>query len=136
VENLPSAPLVLVVDGHPDCREACATFLALAGFSVEQSDNGRDALELAIAVLPDVIVTDLVLRGIDGWELVWRLKNHPRTARIPVIVFSALTFPGCRERASKAGCDHFLSKPGLPEDLVAAIQRLVPGAVPAGPARR
>jgi CheY-like chemotaxis protein len=119
---------VLVVDAHQDCREACATFLTLCGFAVEEAETGTDAFEAAVRTLPDVIVTDLVLRGMDGWELTWRLRNTSVTSTLPIIILTAVTLPWCRCRAEHAGCSAFLAKPCPPETLVAEIGRLLGAA--------
>ena len=79
---------VLIVDDSADTREMYACALAYSGFRVLHADNGADGLSRAAEALPDVIVTDLSIPGIDGFELLARIQTHPRTERIPVIVLS------------------------------------------------
>jgi two-component system cell cycle response regulator DivK len=119
------APLVLVVDDFEDNREMFAEFLSFSGFRVAQASNGRQALELAFDLLPDVILMDLSLPELDGWEATRRLKQDERTARIPVLALSGHTLAGHSQEAVDAGCDVFLTKPCLPEVLVAEIRRVL-----------
>ena len=97
-----------------------------AGFRVEEAHNGLQALERAFDLQPDVVVTDLNIRGIDGFELTRRLKCDARTCEIPVLAVTGYAaFTSDPERARRAGCDLVLSKPCLPEDLEAAVRSLM-----------
>ena len=78
-----SKPLVLVVDDYQDAREMYAEYLEFSGFRVEQATNGAEALDKAFALLPDVILMDLSLPIIDGWEATRRLKGDERTRTSP-----------------------------------------------------
>ncbi|MGH7278613.1 MAG: response regulator [Candidatus Rokuibacteriota bacterium] len=118
-------PLVLLVDDFSDNREMYAEFLEYAGLRVAQADNGHEALERAFALRPDVIVMDLSLPGIDGWEATRQLKRDPRTKGIPVIALTGHALAGHSKGALDAGCDAFITKPCLPERLLAEIQKMV-----------
>ncbi len=103
-----------------------AEWLEQAGFRVEQAHNGLQALERAFDLLPAVVVTDLNIPGIDGYELTRRLKSDPRTSAIPVLAVTGYgPFTQDPARAGRAGCDAVLSKPCSPEDLDAAITALI-----------
>jgi two-component system, cell cycle response regulator DivK len=103
-----------------------ADWLEQAGFRVEQAHNGFQALERAFDLLPAVVVTDLNIPGIDGFELTRRLKSDPRTSAIPVLAVTGYgPFTQDPSRANRAGCDAVLSKPCSPEDLDAAITALI-----------
>ena len=122
--------LVLVVDDFPDNREMYAEFLRFSGFKVEEAANGHEALEKVFLLRPDVIVMDLSLPGVDGWEATRRIKADERTRNIPVIAVTGHALAGHSKVAREAGCDAFVTKPCLPEDLLAEIQRVLDGTTP------
>jgi CheY-like chemotaxis protein len=118
-----AAPLILVVDDFLDNRQMYAEYLAFSGLRVEEAENGHEALEKAFALLPDLIVMDLSLPGIDGWEATRRLKADPRTKRIPVIALTGHALAGHSKGAMDAGCDAFITKPCLPERLLEEVRK-------------
>ncbi len=123
-----SSPSVLLVEDDSDGRRMYAQWLRQAGFIVDQAHNGLQALERAFESLPDIVVTDLNIPGIDGYELTRRLKHDPRTARIPIIAVTGYAaFQADPGRAVRAGCDAVLEKPCSPDDLEAAIRKLING---------
>lgn len=100
----------------------------MAGFRVHQAHNGLQALERAFEAIPDVVVTDLNIPGIDGYELTRRLKQDPRTRAVPVLAVTGYAaFAADPSRAQRAGCDAVLEKPCSPEDLEAAVRNLIAG---------
>jgi len=106
-----------------------AAWLTHAGFHVEQAHNGLQALERAFERVPDIVVTDLNIPGIDGFELTRRLKHDPRTREVPVIAVTGYAaFAADPARAQRAGCDAVLGKPCSPEDLEATIRTFIAGA--------
>ena len=108
-----------------------ADWLIQAGFSVEQAHNGLQALERAFDTIPDVVVTDLNIPGIDGFELTRRLKQDPRTSAVPVLAVTGYAaFAADPSRARRAGCDAILEKPCSPDDLETAIRGLITGDRP------
>ena len=113
-------PLVLLVDDFSDTRMMYAEFLELSGFRVVEAADGLDAVEKAVALVPDIVVMDLSLPGLDGWEATRRIKQDARTTSIPVIAVSG--FSGApAEEARAAGAVACLTKPVLPDDLALAI---------------
>ena len=120
-------PLVLVVDDFQDNREMYAEFLRFSGLRVEEASNGLEALDKSFALLPDLVVMDLSLPGIDGWEATRRLKADARTKNIPVLALTGHALAGYSEGAREAGCDAFVTKPCLPEELLAEIKRVLDG---------
>jgi CheY-like chemotaxis protein len=122
--------LILVVDDFPDNREMYAEFLRFSGFKVEEAANGHEALEKVFLLRPDVIVMDLSLPGVDGWEATRRIKADERTRNIPVIAVTGHALAGHSKVAREAGCDAFVTKPCLPEDLLTEIQRVLDGTTP------
>ena len=121
-----SGPSVLLVEDDSAGRRMYAEWLTQAGFSVDQAHNGLQALERAFDSIPDIVVTDLNIPGIDGFELTRRLRHDPRTRRVPVVAVTGYAaFQADPGRAIRAGCDTVLEKPCSPEDLETAIRTLI-----------
>jgi two-component system, cell cycle response regulator DivK len=118
-------PLVLVVEDYQDAREMYAAYLQFSGYGVAEAANGVEAVEKAQALMPDIVLMDLALPRMDGWEATRRLKADPRTSHIPVVALTGHALAGHAEGAREAGCDAFVTKPCLPDALVAEIQRLL-----------
>jgi two-component system, cell cycle response regulator DivK len=119
-------PLVLVVEDDRDGRLLFAEWLADAGFRVEQAHNGLQALERAFDLLPDAILTDLNIPGIDGYELTRRLKSDPRTSSLPILAVTGYApFTQDPGRAERAGCNAVLPKPCDPDELARTLSTLI-----------
>ena len=120
---------VLIVEDDRDGRQLYVEWLEQAGFRVAQAHNGLQALERAVENAPDVVVTDLNIPGIDGFELTRRLKRDSRTRDVPVLAVTGYAaFAADPGRARRAGCDAVLEKPCSADDLETAIRRLVDGS--------
>jgi CheY-like chemotaxis protein len=119
------APLLLLVDDFPDTLEAYSDYLIFRGYRLLAARNGFEALEQAFARRPDLILMDLSLPDMDGWEATRRLKADPRTKHIPVVALTGHALDGASESAFAAGCDAFLTKPCSPQDVVAEVRRLL-----------
>jgi len=113
------------VDDFPDNRQMYAEFLAFSGLRVAEAANGHEALEKAGDLLPDLIVMDLSLPGIDGWEATRRLKSDVRTKHILVMALTGHALAGHSKGAIEAGCDAFVTKPCLPDRLLDEIKRML-----------
>jgi two-component system cell cycle response regulator DivK len=118
-----SAPLVLVIDDAEDNREVYVQFFEFQGWRTATASDGRDGLDKAAALKPDVIVLDLSLPIMDGWEVARRLKSNQATKAIPVLALTGHALDGSRKKALAAGVDEYLTKPCLPADLAATIRR-------------
>jgi len=118
-------PLILVVDDYDDAREMYAEYLQFCGFRVAEARNGNEALEQAFTLKPDLILMDLSLPGMDGWEATRQLKADDRTRNIPVVALTGHALAGASEGAKRAGCDSFVTKPCLPDDLVVEVRRML-----------
>jgi CheY-like chemotaxis protein len=114
--------IILVVDRDPHIRELEAHFLDKAGFSVIFAQDGEDALAQARRTIPDIVVTEILVPGLDGLTLCRQLKEDPRTRRTAVLVFSILAVA---KRARDAGADAFLRKPLADHALIDTVQRLL-----------
>ena len=117
---------VLVVDDFDDTRELYATALADAGFTVEEARNGQEALDRANSGHPAIIVMDLSMPVVDGWEATRRLKANPVTADIIVIALTGHSTNRGMKEARDAGADAVITKPCLPNDLIALVRALLP----------
>jgi two-component system cell cycle response regulator DivK len=117
--------LVLVVDDFADNREMYSEYLSYCGYAVIEAKNGKEAIEAAQAQRPDIIIMDLSLPVMDGWEATRRLKADERTKNIPVVALTGHALAGHSQGAKEAGCDSFLAKPCLPDQLVAEIKRML-----------
>ena len=118
-------PLILLVEDQSELRQMYAQQLELSGFDVIQAGNGADALTRTVAHVPDVVLMDLSLPILDGWEATRRLKTDERTAHIPVVALTAHDGSGDLQRATRAGCDWFVPKPCPPGALVVEIRRVL-----------
>lgn len=123
--NTSEGPRVLLVDDYPDAREMYTEYLEFSGFQVVEAANGMEALQRALDAHPDIILMDLSLPVMDGWEATRRLKADQRTAHIPIVALTGHALAGISEGAKRAGCDAFVTKPCLPEDLVKEIKRVL-----------
>ena len=126
-------PLVLIVDDVDHGREICSEYLQFRGFRVATAADGQEALDKAFELLPDVILMDLSLPKIDGWEATRRLKNDDRTRAIPVVALTAHALASAHDKAMEAGCDSVVTKPCLPKDLEAEVRRQLEGGDAAAP---
>jgi two-component system, cell cycle response regulator DivK len=118
-------PLVLLVDDLQEAREMYAATLTSAGMRVAEATDGEHALLKVISVMPDVIVMDLAMPVLDGWEATHQLKTHPRTRHIAVVALTGHVTPRALERAEDAGADVVLAKPCTPDTLLFFIERLL-----------
>jgi two-component system cell cycle response regulator DivK len=118
-------PLVLVVEDYQDAREMYAAYLQFSGYDVVEAGNGIEAVEKTLDLLPDIVLMDLALPRMDGWEATRRLKNDERTRHIPIVALTGHALAGHAEGAREAGCDAFVTKPCLPDALVTEIKRLL-----------
>jgi CheY-like chemotaxis protein len=92
---------------------------------VAEAATGREAIDRGFELLPDVILMDLSLPELDGWEATRQLKNDPRTQHIPIVALTGHALADHSREAREAGCDAFLTKPCLPEVLVVEIRKML-----------
>lgn len=116
---------VLVVDDEPDVLLLCRLNLQQRGHELLEAADGSTALEIARELHPDVIVLDLMLPGISGYDVLEALKRDPETTNIPVLVLTAKSLRADRERSHGLGASAFLTKPFLPNELCEMVDSLV-----------
>lgn len=121
------ADSVLVVEDQCDAREMLTQYLGFCGFVVYEAADGLEAIDVATRVHPPVILMDLMMPRLDGWEATRRLKADPRTSDIIVIAVSALSQTDAEQVARRAGCDDFIPKPYDLSDLVDVLRSTLNG---------
>lgn len=121
---------VLIVEDNADNREIYCTILRHHGYRVAEAETGEEGIRVAHEVLPALVLMDVSMPGIDGFEATRRLKADPRTAAIPVVALTAHALAEDRQRALQAGCDGYLAKPVEPRRVVQEVQRIL-GRTPA-----
>lgn len=112
---------VLVVDDDELTREILATILDLEEFDVDLAADGQEALASIASALPDVVVLDVMMPGIDGFEVLRRIRADEAAAHLPVILLTARDTAEDRRTGEEAGADSYLTKPFSPLALIAAI---------------
>jgi two-component system, cell cycle response regulator DivK len=116
---------VLIADDTEDVRDLYAQYLTAMGFRVATARDGEAAVYAAENTRPDVVVMDLAMPRLDGIAAIRQLKANPRTRHVPVILLTGYPYKAIEQGALEAGADAFLTKPCLPEDLEAHVNRLV-----------
>jgi len=116
---------ILLVEDYDDAREMYSEYLTFSGYEMSQAANGLEAIRQALASRPHIVVMDLSLPEMDGWETTRRLKADERTADIPILALTGHVLTDFSKRARQAGFEGFLTKPCLPEELVAEIKRIL-----------
>jgi CheY-like chemotaxis protein len=117
-------PLILLVEDHQDTCLMYAEFLGM-GFQVLTASDGEQALETVRQHHPDLLITDLSLPGIDGFQLMTALRRDPEYGSIPIICLSGYGGEAYEERAKEAGCDRLLLKPCMPDKLADVAAELL-----------
>jgi CheY-like chemotaxis protein len=117
---------ILLVEDNELNRDMLSRRLSRRGYQVVEAIDGEAALALAASERPDLILMDMSLPGLDGWEATRRLRAAPATCPIPVIALTAHAMAADRERSLEAGCDDFDTKPVEIERLLGKIARLLP----------
>ncbi len=118
------ATRVLLVEDNALNRDMLTRRLVRRGFDVACAETGETCLEMAATAPPDLVLLDLGLPGIDGWETARRLRADARTQRVPIIALTAHALASDRDAALAAGCDDFDTKPVVLERLLAKMEAL------------
>jgi two-component system cell cycle response regulator DivK len=117
---------ILVIDDHEDNRRILRDLLANAGYEVVAAATGEDGVALAETRAPDLILMDIQLPDIDGYEATRRIKSNPTLQRIPIIAVTSYALSGDDAKALAAGCDAYVAKPFSPRALLAKVREYVP----------
>lgn len=118
---------ILIVDDDPNCRQILELMLSRSGFSLALAVNGAEALHMAAAVRPDLILMDILMPEMSGLDAVAALRRDPDLAAIPVLAVTALAFEEERRTAIAAGFDAVVTKPFSRRQILEAVERFLPG---------
>jgi CheY-like chemotaxis protein len=114
---------LLLVEDNEDNRIIYSTVLRHVGYNVVEAFDGTQAIELARSVLPDLILMDISIPGVNGWEATRILRNDPATCTIPIIALTAHALADDRVRATEVGFTAYLAKPIEPRAVLAEVRR-------------
>jgi two-component system cell cycle response regulator DivK len=117
---------ILVVEDQEDNRQILRDLLANAGYDMIEAEDGQQAIVAAAEHRPDLILMDIQLPMLDGYEATRRIKADPALNKIPIIVVTSYALSGDEEKARAAGCDAYVAKPYSPRALLAKIREYVP----------
>jgi two-component system cell cycle response regulator DivK len=120
------AKLILVVEDQEDNRQILRDLLLSADYELIEAGNGEEALAAVAKNRPDLILMDIQLPVMDGYEATRRIKADPVSAAIPVIAVTSYALSGDEAKARDAGCDDFVPKPYSPRQLLAKIRKYLP----------
>lgn len=116
---------LLLVDDEPGLREAVQAYLEDSGYTVQTASNAQDGWAILQQSLPDLVITDLMMPQVDGYQFLQQLRDDPRFKTLPVIFLTARGMTGDRIQGYQAGCDAYISKPFDPDELVAIVDNLL-----------
>jgi DNA-binding NarL/FixJ family response regulator len=116
---------LLLVDDEPGLREAVQAYLEDSGFTVDVAGNAQAAWELLEQRLPDLVISDIMMPQVDGYQFLQQLRADPRFNKLPVIFLTARGMTKDRIQGYQSGCDAYLSKPFDPDELVAIVKNVL-----------
>jgi two-component system, cell cycle response regulator DivK len=117
---------ILLIEDHEDNRRIVRDLLTPAGYEVVEAVTGEEGVTMAGTQHPDLILMDIQLPGLDGYEATRRIKANPALSRIPIIAVTSYALSGDDVKAREAGCDAYVTKPFSPRALLAKIREYVP----------
>ncbi len=117
---------ILVVEDHEENRRILRILLTSAGFELIEAVTGEEGVSMAEAQRPDLILMDIQLPGLDGYEATRRIKGNPALRQIPIVVVTSYALSGDDVKAFEAGCDAYVTKPFNPRQLLAKIREYLP----------
>lgn len=118
-------PFILVADDNSDARDIYSTYFEYSGFRVATASDGREVVALTRELHPDVVLMDLTMPGIDGWQAAKMIRSDPSTRDTIIVALTGHALKGSDRLALEAGCDRYLIKPCLPEDAVTAVRAIL-----------
>lgn len=123
---------ILIVEDHPASLELLQYLLQAAGYETLQATDGGEAIDLALAERPDLVICDMQLPEVSGYEVAKRLKGDPELRKVPLIAVTAFSMVGDRDKVLAAGFDGYFSKPIEPELFIAQMENFLPPALRRG----
>lgn len=119
---------ILIVEDTEDNRRILRDLLTAAGYGIIEATDGRRGVESAQAQQPDLILMDIQLPIMDGYEAARRLKADPTTRHIPIVAVTSYALSGDEDRAMAAGCDGYVAKPFSPRKILSLVRQMLPEA--------
>ena len=119
------AKKILIIEDDPATSRLVSYSLKHEGFEVLTAPNGLDGIRKAHTEKPDLVILDVMLPGMDGFEICHRLKAEPDTAKLPILMFSAKAQEIDKETGLKVGADDYLAKPAAPSDIINHVEKLL-----------
>jgi CheY-like chemotaxis protein len=113
------------VENEEHNRRLTESILTFAGYHCVSARHGQEALEIFECERPDLVLTDIAMPVMDGYEATESMRAHPRGARVPIVAVTAHAMSGDREQALRRGCDEYLAKPYRPRHLLEVVERLL-----------
>ncbi len=116
---------ILIVDDEPKLIHLVREILMATGYEVLASSSGNPTLEMIAMEQPDLVILDIMLPGMDGYEICYRLRSEPATKKLPILMFSAKAQEIDKETGIKVGADDYLTKPSPPSEIVNRVAKLL-----------
>jgi two-component system alkaline phosphatase synthesis response regulator PhoP len=116
---------ILVIEDDPATSRLVDYSLRHEGYQVISASNGLEGLRKAIGESPDLVILDVMLPGMDGFEICHRLRSEPATAQLPILMFSAKAQEIDKDTGIKVGADEYLTKPAAPSEIVSRVEKLL-----------
>lgn len=116
---------ILLVEDNPDNAAVYRVMMEFLGYTVVEAGDGERGVQLAREIRPDLIIMDMGIPKLNGWDATRMLKADPATATIPVLALTAYALPGDEEMCRAAGCDEYMSKPAGPQVVGERVRRLL-----------
>jgi two-component system cell cycle response regulator DivK len=117
---------ILVIEDQEDNRRILRDLLSSVGYELIEAENGEDGVAAAAAARPDLILMDIQLPLLDGYEATRRIKAQPALSAIPIIAVTSYALSGDEDKARAAGCEGYVTKPFSPRELLAKIREYLP----------
>jgi two-component system cell cycle response regulator DivK len=124
---------ILVIEDHEENRRILRDLLTSAGYEMIEAVTGEEGVTLAETQRPDLILMDIQLPGLDGYEATRRIKGNPALRRIPIIAVTSYALSGDDVKAREAGCDAYVAKPFSPREMLVKIREHLPQGSPGSP---
>jgi two-component system, cell cycle response regulator DivK len=116
---------VLIAEDEPNHRDIIGTILSYGGYEVLEALDGAEAVRIAVERQPDLVLMDVALPVLNGWQATAQIKKHPATACIPVVIVTVHTQDGDLLRSDQSGCDSYIAKPCEPSSVLAEVARWI-----------
>ena len=115
----------LIVEDDPDARKVLSLILKLDGYQIHTAPGGQEAIDVLLGLVPDLILLDVMMPGMDGYQVCQWVRSNPATKQVPVVMLSGKADPESVARGLEVGADEYLAKPITPSNLTAQLKRVL-----------